>query len=171
MSSQDAQSAANDGLMAKLMGLYRQHETLLKYFFIGGMASAIDVVLYFILYNFVFPDTVQIGGLAMSDELAAQSISVPTAIVFSFVVNARHNFKTNDYALIRFISFCIVCLIGYLAGYWVILAVQDIMVQQFSMTEQLGGNIGKIVSLPVVFIIQYILNSKITFRKVSGATA
>lgn len=166
MSSQDTQPAAGEGLVAKLMGLYHQHEQLLKYFFIGGMASAIDVVLYFILYNFVFPDTVQFGPLSMSDELAAQSISVPTAIVFSFVVNARHNFKTNDYALIRFISFCIVCLIGYLAGYWVILAVQ-----QFFTNEQLGGNIGKIVSLPVVFIIQYILNSKITFRKVGGAPA
>jgi hypothetical protein len=27
-----------------------------------------------------------------------------------------------------------------------------------------GGNIGKLVSLPVVFILQYVLNSRITFR-------
>lgn len=160
MASQDSATAQKTGLSGKLRGIYAEHEQLLKYFFIGAMASAIDVVLYFILYNFVFPEMVQFAGLTMSDELAAQSISVPAAVVFSFIVNARHNFKTNDYALIRFMSFAIVCVIGYLAGYWVILAVQDLFAD-----AQLGGNIGKIVSLPVVFIIQYILNSKITFRK------
>ena len=105
MSSQDAQSAAGEGLVARLMGLYRQHETLLKYFFIGGMASAIDVVLYFILYNFVFPETVQVGGLAMSNELAAQSISVPTPIVtISFLRLARKRRNTVPCAQLRFTS-------------------------------------------------------------------
>lgn len=153
------ENLSKSGPVARLMALYEKHHHLLKYLFIGGMASAIDVVLFFILYNFVLPETVSLAGLSMSKELAAQSVSVPAAVIFSFVVNARHNFKTNDYALIRFISFSVVCIIGYLAGYWVILAVQG-----FFADQTLGGNIGKIVSLPVVFIIQYVLNSKITFR-------
>lgn len=134
------------------MALYRQNETLVKYFLIGATASAIDVILFFVLFNFVG-----------TSELVAHSISVPTAVVFSFVINARHNFKTNDYALIRFISFCIVCIIGYAAGYAVIVAVQSLFAD-----AALGANIGKIASLPVVFIIQYLLNSKITFRPVGA---
>jgi putative flippase GtrA len=143
------QGAAQTGLTERAMAVYRQNEQLLKYFFIGATASAIDVILFFILFN-----------LVGTSELLAHSISVPTAMVFSFIVNARHNFKTNDYALARFISFCIVCIIGYLAGYAVIVSVREMFAD-----PQLGANIGKVLSLPAVFIIQYLLNSRITFRK------
>ena len=155
MSGVESTSTAKPGLVARLRALAEGREQLIKYFLIGATASAIDLILYFIIYN----------GFKTS-ELFAQSISVPTAIVFSFVINARHNFKTNDYALLRFISFCIVCLIGYAAGLGVIYFVQG-----FFEDATLGGNIGKVVSLPVVFVIQYILNSKITFRKVKDADA
>ncbi|MEL6663748.1 MAG: GtrA family protein [Pseudomonadota bacterium] len=164
MSSQDANTGQSTGLVDRAMGFYRDNEQLVKYALIGGTASAIDVILFFILFNFVFPDTVSFLGMEMSKELASHSIAVPTSVVFSFVVNARHNFKTEDYGLLRFISFCIVCTIGYAAGYGVIVAVQ-----QFFADPDLGGNIGKLASLPVVFIIQYVLNSKITFRPVPSA--
>lgn len=149
MTSQHLQPAANAGPAARLMALYEQHQQVLKYLFIGGMASAIDLILFFVLFN-----------LAGTSELVAHSISVPTAVVFSFVINARHNFKTTDHAWLRFLSFCVVCAIGYAAGYGVIIAVQEVFTN-----EVLGANIGKIVSLPVVFTIQYLLNTKITFRK------
>jgi len=152
MDQSNTTSATSGSLIDKVKALAEGREQLIKYFLIGATASAIDLILYFVIYN----------GFKTT-ELFAQSISVPTAIVFSFVVNARHNFKTNDYALIRFVSFCIVCLIGYAAGLWVIWGVQG-----FFENQMLGGNIGKVVSLPVVFVIQYILNSKITFRKVQS---
>lgn len=155
MSNQETNQAATDGLIAKLRGLYELHHHMLKYLVIGGMASAIDLIFFFVLYNMVG-----------TSEFVAHSVSVPTAVVFSFVVNARHNFKTNDHAVKRFISFCIVCTIGYLAGFAVIVSVQ-----QLFANEAVGANIGKIVSLPLVFIIQYILNSKITFRKTKDLTA
>lgn len=165
MSSQNTKPGNAGGLIDRAMTFYRENETLVKYALIGGTASAIDVILFFILFNFVFPDTVSFLGMEMSKELASHSIAVPTSVIFSFVVNARHNFKTEDYGFLRFISFCIVCTIGYAAGYGVIVAVQ-----QFFADPDLGGNIGKLASLPVVFIIQYVLNSKITFRPATPAT-
>lgn len=155
MSQTEHSAVDSGGLVARGRALFIKHETLIKYFLIGATASAIDVVLFFVLYNFVG-----------TSELLAHSISVPTAVVFSFVVNARHNFKTSDHALVRFISFCIVCIIGYGAGYGVIVGVQ-----QMFADPQLGANIGKLVSLPVVFVIQYLLNSRITFRKVARPAA
>ena len=125
----------------------RQHEKLLKYFFIGGAASAIDVCLFLLLFNGV-------GTTA----LFAHSISVPISVLFSFVINARHNFHANDYMILRLISFVAVCTVGYLAGYVVIVA---------TVAIGYNANIGKILSLPNVFVIQYLLNSRITFRKVS----
>jgi putative flippase GtrA len=129
----------------RLMALAAKHETLLKYFMIGATASAIDVVLFLLLYNVV-------GTTA----LAAHSVSVPTAVLFSFVVNARHNFKTTDHTALRLISFVIVCTIGYAAGFAVI---------ELCRAIGLGANLGKVVSLPVVFVLQYVLNSRITFYK------
>lgn len=148
MSQLDTDAGAANGLVDKAMTLYRENETLVKYALIGGTASAIDVILFFILFNFIG-----------TSELLAHSISVPTSVLFSFVINARHNFKTEDYYFLRMASFFIVCIIGYAAGYAVILAVQSAFAD-----AALGANIGKIASLPVVFIIQYIMNSKITFR-------
>lgn len=155
MSQADNQSMGANGLMDKVQDAIRGREQLIKYALIGATASAIDVILFFVLFNFVG-----------TSELVAHSISVPTSVVFSFVVNARHNFKTNDHALLRFLSFCVVCLIGYIAGYGVI-----ILVQNGFADPALGANVGKIASLPVVFIIQYLLNSRITFRNTNSPTA
>lgn len=123
----------------------RKHPHLVKYFLIGATASAIDVVLFLVLFN-----------LAGTTALAAHSVSVPTAILFSFFVNARHNFRTNDHMALRLISFVTVCVIGYLVGYAII---------ETAAAVGAGENLGKIVSLPVVFVIQYLLNSRITFRR------
>lgn len=127
----------------RVTALAARHATLLKYFVIGATASAIDVVLFLLLYNVVG-----------TPALAAHSVSVPTAVLFSFIVNARHNFKTTSHTALRLLSFVIVCTIGYATGYAVI---------ELCRAGGLGANIGKIVSLPVVFVLQYVLNSRITF--------
>ncbi len=122
-----------------------RHRHLLKYLLIGATASAIDVVLFMLFYNVV-----------RVPAFAAHSISVPTAVLFSFIVNARHNFKTADHMALRLLSFVVVCTIGYLSGFGVI---------ELCRQQGLDANIGKIISLPVVFALQYVLNSRITFYK------
>lgn len=139
-------------LVEKVQQLLHTHQQLVKYVLIGGTASMIDLVLFFVLFNF-----------AHTSELVAHSVSVPTAVVFSFLVNARHNFKTVDHSALRFLSFCIVCTIGYFIGYCVILATQSVLESQ-----ALAANVGKILSLPIVFVVQFILNSRITFRKTAA---
>lgn len=122
---------------------------LFRYLLIGGMASAIDVLLFMALFN-----------IAGTSTLVAHSVSVPTSVLVSFFMNARHNFHTDDHMALRLLSFVVVCGLGYLAGFGVIDAATKL---------GLGANAGKIVSLPVVFAIQFVLNSRITFRK--GARA
>lgn len=149
MSQNTTQSPAN--MATTLLQRARQHEQALKYLLIGAAASAIDVLLFMVLFNLV--------GLT---EWQSHSISVPTSVLFSFLVNARHNFKTHDYMLLRLLSFSIVCLIGFFAGYGVIEAAR---------MAGIDSNIGKIASLPVVFVIQFVLNSRITFRKAKAQAA
>lgn len=130
------------GLLRAIPGRYHH---LVRYLLIGGMASAIDVLLFMGLYNLVGTST-----------LVAHSVSVPTSVLVSFFVNARHNFRTDDHMALRLLSFAVVCALGYLVGFGVIDAAADL---------GLGANAGKILSLPVVFAVQFILNSRITFRK------
>ena len=130
---------------ADVRALLRRYEHLIKYFVIGVTASSIDVLLFMFLYNVVG-----------TSELFAHSISVLAGALFSFGVNARHNFKATDRVVFRFFCFFAVCSIGYVIGYMVIAA---------TVQAGWGANIGKIVSLPVVFVTQYVLNSRITFHK------
>ena len=136
---------------SQMLQRIRQHEQALKYLVIGGAASAIDVLLFMILFNFV--------GFT---EWQSHSVSVPVSVLFSFLVNARHNFKTNDHMWLRLLSFSTVCLIGFFAGYGVI---------EGARMAGVDSNIGKIASLPVVFVIQFVLNSRITFRKAKAQAA
>ena len=126
-----------------LPSLFARHRKLINYFVIGVSASLIDVLLFLFIYNALH-----------APALVAHSISVPAAVLFSFVINTRHNFKTTDHVWLRMASFVVVCVIGYAAGFGVI---------ELCKQAGIGANLGKIASLPVVFVIQYVLNSRITF--------
>ena len=129
---------------SRLRGFYARNRQLVNYAFIGGFASAVDVALFLVLFNVVG-----------TSALVAHSVAVPTSVLISFTINARHNFRTHDHMPLRLLSFATVCTIGYLSGYAVIAGFA---------AGGLSENLGKIASLPVVFIIQYLLNAKITFR-------
>lgn len=120
----------------------------LKYLLIGALACGIDVGLFLILHN--------VTGLA---PLLAHSVSVPLSVLFSFSCNAVLNFRTTDYLALRFLSFAMVAFVGYLTGVMVISA-RDLL--------GLDANSAKALSLPLVFVVQYMLNSLVSFRKTAG---
>ena len=121
------------------------HPHLLKYVLIGAAATAIDVGLFLALYN-----------LAHVSATAAQTISVPAAVLFSFAANARHNFRTNDRVALRLALFVGVASLGYALGLGVIEAARFLGA---------SANVGKLASVPLVAALQYTLNARITFRK------
>jgi len=119
------------------------------YLFIGGFAASIDVGIFIFLHE-----------LMEIKSLISHSISVPISAIFSFSANAYFNFKKSDLLFYRFISFSIVIGIGYLLGILIIFFIDNVL--------QLGGTIGKLVSLPFVVTLQFYLNSKITFKDKNG---
>ncbi len=121
----------------------------LTYLFIGGFAASIDVGIFIFLHE-----------LIEIKSLISHSISVPISAIFSFSANAYFNFKKSDLLFYRFISFSIVIGTGYLLGILIIFLIDNVL--------QLGGTIGKLVSLPFVVTLQFYLNSKITFRDKDG---
>ena len=124
---------------------YFVESKILAYLFIGGIAATIDLGIFVFMYEWV--------GLT---AVISHSISVPISAIFSFLCNAFFNFRKTDLLLFRSISFLTVIGLGYLLGIAIIIFVGDIL--------QLGGTIGKLVSLPFVFLFQFYSNSKISFR-------
>ena len=121
----------------------------ITYLFIGGFAASLDVGIFVFLHE-----------LINIKSLISHSISVPISAIFSFSANAYFNFKKSDLLFYRFVSFSIVIGIGYLLGILIIFVIDNVL--------QLGGTIGKLVSLPFVVTLQFYLNSKITFRDKDG---
>jgi putative flippase GtrA len=113
---------------------------------IGGIASAIDVGLFVLLYEVV--------GIS---AIIAHSISIPISAIYSFFCNAVFNFRTTDKILSRFLSFSVVVALGYGLGVLIIYFVES--------NTALGGTFGKLLSLPAVFFFQYFLNSRISFKE------
>ncbi len=140
-----AAMAAAPGLQGTLARLWIQHRNLLLYAFIGGSAVVLDVGLFSLLHN----------ALDWS-ALSANAVSVPVSVVWSFGLNATINFKTTDVILARLASFSIVSGIGFAASQLIIWIVEG---------AGQAGFVAKLVSLPIVFVIQYVLNTRLTFRE------
>ena len=115
------------------------------YLLIGGVATVIDIGLFLILH--------EVMGVS---AILSHSISVPISALYSFICNAVFNFKKTDKLLLRAASFSIVVFLGYLLG--------ALFVYVFENWTGLGGSIGKIVSLPFVVVLQFVLNAKISFQ-------
>ncbi len=131
--------------LAVVQERFAQHRTLILYFFIGASASLIDVV-GFVVFHSV---------LEIISTLAT-TYSVALATVYAFLLNAFFNFKQTDRFLWRFLSYFFVSGVG--------LAFSALMLWLFNVVLGFDGNLIKILSLPLVFVLQYILNKKVTFQ-------
>ena len=126
--------------------LFAQHKNAVLYFVIGINASAIDLVVYLVLFN-----------LVSWSAVVSTIISVSAATVFGFIMNIIFNFKVYDKLFFRFLSYSSVSGVGLLlsAGF----------LYFFHNKAGFDGNLVKVASLPVVFLTQYLLNKAISFRK------
>jgi len=130
---------------ASVRQCFAQHRTLILYFFIGASASLIDLVGFFVFHS----------ALGVISPLAT-TYSVVIATVYAFLLNAHFNFKQTDRLWLRLLSYSFVSGVG--------LVLSTLMLFVFNVKMGFDGNIIKILSLPVVFVVQYILNKKVTFQ-------
>ena len=116
-----------------------------NYVLIGIVASSIDVILFWLFFD-----------IFQEDVSFANAISVSFSALFSFTVNSLYNFKKSDKVFLRLLSFIMVITVGYFAGLYLILFLINFV--------GIEAVVSKLISLPVVFLIQYFLNSSISFR-------
>ncbi len=117
---------------------------LIRYAVIGAGAVGIDLGAFLLLHN--------AAGWRAS---IAHTVSVGLAVLFSFTLNSVWNFETTDNLARRFASFVAVSFIGYLVGLGVIWIASPLVPGE--------ANTAKLISLPLVFVVQFLLNRRITF--------
>jgi putative flippase GtrA len=119
--------------------------TFVQYSLIGVMGVLLDFISYVLLVR---------TGL---HPIPASFISVSIAIANNFVWNALWNFKRKDHLLRRFLNFYAVGLIGIVLTSFILLFAHDII--------GLNAVLSKIIAIPPVVALQFLLNKKLSFGK------
>jgi len=86
----------------------------------------------------------------------ANILSVSCGILISFVLNRAFTFKVRDRVLRRLAGFFAVGLLG--------LALSDLVIGALTGWADLWPPLAKLLSIPLVFLLQYNVNRLVTFR-------
>ena len=144
--------ANQDGSLAdKLFYYLYTYRTFWRFSIVGVSNTVVDFGLFFLL--------TRLAGLA---PLAANPISVETAILWSFTWNSLWTFserKVGQPLLRRFFIFQVVSLGG--------LILSQVFLLLFSEFFGIYDLLAKAVTIPMVLIFNYLFNSRWTFRDVS----
>ena len=94
-------------------------QDIFRYGFVGGMNMALDLVLYYMLYNFVFnQNIVDFGFVAMSAHIAAMVFVFPVTFSTGFLLNKYIVFqKSYLRSRIQLIRYALVVLGSILLTY------------------------------------------------------
>jgi putative flippase GtrA len=132
--------------------LYGKHRQLILYGLIGLIGATIDFILYIILYR----------SLGVPPVIAS-FLSVSAGIVNNFIINSRHNFKVNDRLWYRFVNFYAIGIGGAILSSVLILIL-------FNGLE-IDATVAKLITIIPVVLLQFVLNKKLSFRKLGDATS
>ncbi len=138
---------SDTGFDYKLSGIkfYQKQQHIIKYAVIGITGVTIDYLIFIFLTQ----------KLKFNYQIA-NMISVTIGITNNFILNYFLNFKVRGSFMKRLIRFYSVGLFGLLLNAGILF----ILIQRIS----LPANISKLCALIIVVCIQFVLNSKFTFR-------
>lgn len=128
--------------------IWNKYHKFFKYSAIGVISASIDFLVFYIL-NTSTP----------INYLIINIISISFGITNSFFLNAKLNFKVHDNYIKRFAKFYAVGILGII--------ISNILLLIFH--EQIGVSviISKIVTIFIVVIMQFILNSKYSLASIN----
>ena len=136
-------------MLRSILSIVLINKRLLIYALIGIISVSIDILVFNLCMSFL-----------KSNYFTANIISVHFGIVNSFILNRFYNFKVKNKTAIRFIAFYLIGILG--------IAVSSALL--FFLVEKLNMNVlySKLTTIIIVAVIQFILNSKITFKNRSN---
>ncbi len=123
---------------------FRKHRQIVLYGIIGASGALLDLVCFLLLFN-----------IFNIDPLTATILSTSLGITNNFILNTLFNFKVRDRLHHRFLLFYLVGFLGLVLSVLVIYTLHNI--------GGLNANIAKIISIPLIVVIQYYVNSRLSF--------
>ena len=129
-----------------ILKFYNKFRNLILYGIIGTLSAGIDFLVFYTLTT--------VWGFFY---LTANIFSVSIGITISFILNRNYNFKVKDNISKRFVLFISVGLSGLLLSS----ALLYIFIDIFTLNKI----ISKILSIFLVVLMQFLLNTYITFKK------
>ena len=134
--------------------LLKKHETKIRFLLVGGTNTLIDFGLLFLLTAL---------GL---NKLVANIISTGIAFIFSFFANRQFTFKDSSKNVKRqFIAFAAVTLSGLWILQPIIILIVTDSLKNTVPNDQASLFIAKIIATIVCLIWNYVLYSKLVFKK------
>lgn len=124
----------------KRKSLYIQ---IFKFVVVGGIATLIDWVIYFVLFNYfhIFP-------------LISNVISYSISVIYNFIMSVKWVFDTKNKSMKRLLfEFIILSLIG--------LIISEFIIWFFLEILSFNSIIAKILSTLIVMVINFILRKKV----------
>ena len=145
----------NGSLLDKLGFILYEYRTFWRFSIVGVSNTIVDYGLFYLL--------TRLAGLSY---LTANPISVETAIIWSFIWNNLWTFserKVSQPLATRFFIFQVVSLGG--------LVLSQLALLLFGEFLGLYDLIAKALTIPIVLVFNYLLNSRWTFRDISAGQA
>ena len=132
-------------MKACLTDLFLAKRQFILYALIGASGAALDFLVFALLAKW--------GGLHYQ---VANAIGYASGTLWSFVLNARFNFKASDWLLLRLLAFCAVAAAGWACS----VGVLYLTVAALGLDKYLA----KAATIFVVVLLQYNLNRLVSFR-------
>ena len=136
----------NNFIIGILLNLFVKYRNFFLYGFIGVFSVLIDFGVFKILVEFF-----------KIDYLIANIISIHCGILNSFLLNFYFNFQTKSKKNKRLLYFYIVGLFGLLLSSLLLYLLKNCL--------YLTATNSKYISIVVVSLFQFLINSKFTFKK------
>lgn len=127
---------------------YQKFRNLILYGLIGSSSALLDFLTFTLL--------TEVFGVYY---LIANCISVTCGLTNSFILNRKYNFKVTDKTLKRAIMFFVV---GYCG-----LALNSTLLYVFVNFVHLATPVSKLCAMAIEVLLQFVVNSLVTFKKSS----
>ncbi len=131
--------------MEKTKAFIAKNHQLLLYSLIGCSGVMLDLLLFALLFNMF--------GV---DKNLATLMSTLTGMTNNFLLNAYFNFKVHSNLLRRLLEFYCVGLVG--------IVITVLLFKLFADSMGMNANVVKVGSLPLILIVQFLLNKHWTFK-------
>lgn len=139
--------------------LLKKHAEKIRFALVGGANTAIDFVILFAL------------TFAGIDKIAANYVSTSVALIFSFFANKSFTFKDKSgNAKKQFILFLVITLAGLWALQPLIIWISTNTLAPYIANEAINLFIAKLIATIASLIWNYILYSRLVFKKLPVAT-